>query len=72
MRKRCPGTKTQQPHTEDYAEFSDSTTRPDGKAAFCRHCAAEVQREWKRANPEKVKAARIAYAAKCKLKNLGG
>jgi hypothetical protein len=42
-------------------KFSKDASRPDGLAAYCKDCAASRQRQWKHANPEKVKAAKRNY-----------
>lgn len=70
MRKFCPGTDTQPKHEEDLSEFTDDKNRSDGKAAYCKYCAAEKQRAWKRANADKVKAARKEYRDKKRRMNV--
>jgi hypothetical protein len=41
--------------------FGRNAASPDGFAYYCRACAAARQRQWKEANPEKVKQWRKRY-----------
>lgn len=52
--KRCHADKP-------LAEFGRNSARPDGVHIYCRACSAELAREWRRANPEKVRARKRAY-----------
>jgi hypothetical protein len=55
--KRCPCC------TKVKAEknFSLNRQTPDGLAYYCRECNAAKQREWKHANPDKVKRWKRRY-----------
>lgn len=59
--KLCPGTSERIAHTEISDKFSKDKARGDGLCVYCRECAAWRQRQWKRNNPEKVKAAKALY-----------
>lgn len=64
--KSCPGNRNRKRHQlpADDKHFSRNKSRSDGFAPYCRVCAAEIQREWKRQNADKVKAAKQAYMAR--------
>lgn len=49
-------------HLVAKSEFTKDARRDDGLCVYCRTCNATRQRAWKRANPDKVKAARRAYS----------
>lgn len=57
MKKTCPRCQKLKPLTS----FGSNAAAPDGKAWYCKPCAAEKQREWKMKNPRKVKKWRISY-----------
>jgi hypothetical protein len=61
--KTCPGTGAQPAHElpATAEHFSGDCTRQDGFCPYCKHCAAEKQREWKRNNPEKVRKMKKDY-----------
>lgn len=59
--KNCPGAGLQPAHVELIEMFSGDRSRIDGRAPYCKKCAATKQREWKANNPEKVKAAKVKY-----------
>lgn len=59
--KSCPGAGAQAAHTEPVSMFAADKSRVDGKAPYCKKCAATKQREWKAKNPAKVKAAKLKY-----------
>lgn len=59
--KSCPGAGEQAAHTEPTSLFANDKSRMDGKAPYCKKCAATKQREWKAKNPEKVRAAKMKY-----------
>lgn len=59
--KLCPGTSERVAHTELTDKFPKNKARSDGLAVYCRECAAWHQRQWKRKNPDKVKAAKALY-----------
>jgi hypothetical protein len=59
--KSCPGAGTQEAHVEETLVFASDRSRRDGLAPYCKKCAATKQREWKKLNPEKVKAAKLKY-----------
>ena len=65
--KHCPGAGEQQEHVEDASLFSRDSSRPDGLAPYCRKCAATKQREWKKRNPEKVRAMKAKYRSRAPL-----
>jgi hypothetical protein len=54
--KICPGTGGHPRHVEQLHNFTNDKNRADGKAAFCKFCAAAIQRAWRQANPGKVRA----------------
>ncbi len=41
--------------------FGINRQSPDGLHYYCKECAAEKQRVWGKANPERLKRARQAY-----------
>jgi len=51
IEKTCPRCSERKALTE----FGHNRATPDGKAYYCLTCAAEVQREWKYANADKVR-----------------
>jgi hypothetical protein len=42
----------------------------DGLSVYCKKCAAEIQKAWKDANPEKVRADKQRYKARMKAKKV--
>ena len=58
--KHCPLCNSNKPD----AEFSKNAQNRDGLAYYCRVCNAAKQREWKKANPDKVKAWKQRYLVK--------
>lgn len=59
--KTCPGAGEQVTHTEETTLFASDRSRIDALAPYCKKCAATKQREWKRKNPEKVRAAKAKH-----------
>lgn len=59
--KNCPGSTGQEAHVMPTTAFASDKSRLDGLAPYCRLCAATKQREWKRRNPEKVRAMKNRY-----------
>lgn len=60
--KYCFGDGLQQTaHFVPKDRFSTDQSRPDGLSAYCKACAASRQRQWKHANPDKVRASKRAY-----------
>lgn len=59
--KLCPGTSERPAHTDLSDKFSKDKARGDGLCVYCRECAAWRQRQWKRNNPDKVRAAKALY-----------
>ena len=59
--KTCPGTPEQPAHTQLTDMFSRDKARPDGLCVYCKPCMAWRQRQWKRNNPDKVRAAKALY-----------
>lgn len=55
--KTCPVCKQEKPVTA----FGRNKQALDGLHYYCKPCAAERQRAWAAANPEKVKAMRAEY-----------
>jgi hypothetical protein len=64
--KLCPGTRRRGAHTlpADSDHFTRNKARSDGLAVYCKTCSAERQRDWKIANPEKVRVAKRVYLAR--------
>jgi hypothetical protein len=62
--KHCPGATGQEPHTLAVSMFSPDRSRLDGRAPYCRVCAATKQREWKQRNRDKVRAMKERYRGK--------
>jgi hypothetical protein len=58
--KSCPGAGIPA-HVEAVDLFASDKSRIDGKAPYCKICAAVKQKEWKKRNPEKVRAAQAKY-----------
>lgn len=52
------------------SEFSKNIQTPDGLMYYCRPCAAEKQREFRKANPESVVRSRRKYLDRMRAKNL--
>jgi len=69
--KFCHGYGDQPPHLVPKSEFTQDSRRDDGLCVYCKACAAARQRAWKRANPEKVKAAKRDYRDTQRRKNHG-
>jgi transposase-like protein len=65
--KNCPRCGENLPITE----FGRNRQTPDGLHYYCKSCAAERQRNWARANPEKVRAMRAAYLRRIREQNEG-
>jgi DNA replication protein DnaC len=63
--KHCPGHGKLHPITA----FGKNICNPDGFSTYCKAYNNELQREWKEANPEKVKLQRKAYIKRVKAKN---
>lgn len=59
--KSCPGAGEQPSHVEELSLFASDKSRIDGRAPYCKKCAATKQREWKARNPEKVRAQKLKY-----------
>lgn len=60
--KFCYGDgKDQPPHLVAKSDFTADASREDGLCVYCKICNAARQRAWKKANPEKVRAAKRAY-----------
>ena len=57
--KTCPGVETddyaQPSHTLELEHFGAVKQRPDGRAGYCKWCAAAKQRQWKRDHPDQVR-----------------
>lgn len=49
--------------------FGRNICNPDGLATYCRDCSAQKQRQWKAANPQKVKKWRDDYIRRIKAAN---
>lgn len=65
--KLCFGDgENQGAHTAAISDFSKDEKREDHLSVYCRVCAATRQRAWKKANPEKVRAAKRLYRARQK------
>jgi hypothetical protein len=56
-KKLCSYCRVERP----VAEFGRNRQSVDGLHYYCRECAAARQREWAKANPEKVRAMRADY-----------
>jgi len=54
---------------QEVSKFGKNTTSPDGLHWYCRVCNNAKQREWKLANPEKVREWKQRYIAKNRAKN---
>lgn len=53
FQKRCPRCSTHRPSSEFYRDPSTAS----GMAGWCKPCKRQYQKEWSKANPEKVRAA---------------
>lgn len=53
------------------AKFGRNLSAPDGLSWYCRECANEKQREWKAANPKKVRKWQEDYRRRNREKNAG-
>lgn len=65
-KKYCPGHNSFHP----ISEFGLNSNTPDGYATYCKPWANKLQREWKKANPDKVRDARKKYIENVKKRNL--
>ena len=59
--KVCPGYGDTDEHVLPVSEFGKNRARVDGLCVYCKRCAALVQKTWKKAHPEQVRAAKRAY-----------
>jgi hypothetical protein len=61
--KTCPGTAARPAHTlpATSEHFSGDKARPDGFCPYCKRCAADIQRQWKHDNPDKVREMKRKY-----------
>jgi hypothetical protein len=51
-------------HTLPIEEFTFNRSRPDGRAVYCKTCAAAKQRKWKKEHPDKVREWKRNYRLK--------
>jgi transposase-like protein len=65
--KYCPRCTSDKP----VAAFGRNRQSADGLHYYCKPCAAARQREWAKANPEKVRAMRADYLKRMYLTNAG-
>lgn len=56
--RTCPGHGEQGAHTLPLESFGSNVSRADGIAAYCKKCNAAIQKDWRKAHPEKVLAAK--------------
>lgn len=63
--KHCPSCDKSKPESE----FGLNRQTPDGLMYYCRTCAAEKQREYRKANPDAAKEAKAKYLAKVRARN---
>lgn len=49
--------------------FGSNRSTPDGLMYYCKVCAAKKQKQFRKDNPEKVRAAREKYLDSLRLKN---
>lgn len=64
-KKRCPRCE----RTRAVSTFGRNICNVDGLATYCRECSAERQRQWKAANPSKVREWRRKYLTRVKAAN---
>lgn len=60
MRKVCPKCQVE----KDFAEFSKSSARKDGRRYECKPCAVLARKQWATANPDRVKELNRRWVAK--------
>lgn len=63
--KHCPNCN----QTKSVEAFGRNRQTPDGLMYYCRVCAAEKQREYRKKNPESANASKAKYLAKIRAKN---
>lgn len=51
------------------SEFGNNRQTPDGLMYYCKPCAAEKQRIFRKTNPAAAKAAKERYLVKVRLRN---
>ena len=65
MKKYCPSCE----RNRDSTAFGSNICNVDGLSTYCRECSAEKQRQWKAANPKKVRQWRQRYIERIKATN---
>lgn len=63
--KTCPACD----RTLPIEEFGNNRQTPDGLMYYCRSCAADKQREYRKANPDAAAKAKAKYLAKVRARN---
>jgi hypothetical protein len=62
--RRCTCREHEGPNPLPETGFHRDRARPDGLAAYCKECARQSARRWRKANPDKVReVSRRYYAA---------
>lgn len=55
--------------TKPVSEFGKNRQTPDGLMYYCRTCAAEKQREYRKNNPDAAMESKRKYLAKVRARN---